>query len=172
MSEQLRDRVLYVLSKGLSNEDEVPCPTTQLSYLVWEAVMILHVSTHLWQFYFAFTNHIATIYSVEKFCIGKRKRIMICNWFIQLSFPFTHRAKYCDTVELGITRSLVPGNFVCSIRYFVISVVNKQNKTKEIIWLGLENSLLGQVFCYIRSLYIEFPLYKENIYQQRLNGQL
>ena len=34
--------------------------------------------------------------------------------------------------KLGITRSLGPGNFVCYIRYLVISVVNKQYKTKEI----------------------------------------
>ena len=34
--------------------------------------------------------------------------------------------------KLGITRSLGPKNVVCYIRYFVISVVNKQYKTKEI----------------------------------------
>ena len=44
--------------------------------------------------------------------------------------------------------------------YFVISVVNKQYKTKEINSLGLDFFfLLYQIFCYIRSLYIEFPLY-------------
>ena len=49
----------------------------------------------------------------------------------------------------------IPGTekFVCHIRYFVVSVFNKQYKTKEINSLGLDKLL-----CYIRSLYIEFPL--------------
>ena len=38
-----------------------------------------------------------------------------------------------------------PGNCVCYIRYLVISVVNKQYKTKEIISLGPEKTV-----CYIR----------------------
>ena len=35
--------------------------------------------------------------------------------------------------KLGITRSLGLRIFFCYIRYFVISVVNKQYKTKEVI---------------------------------------
>ena len=50
-------------------------------------------------------------------------------------------------------RSLGPKNVVCYIRYFVISVDNKQYKTKEINSLGPgEISLLHVVI----SLYIEF----------------
>ena len=48
--------------------------------------------------------------------------------------------------KLGITRPLGRGHFVCYIRYFVISVVNKQHKTKEIHSLGLEKFV-----CYISS---------------------
>ena len=56
--------------------------------------------------------------------------------------------------KLGITKSLGPENL------FAISVVSKQYKTQEINSSGLgENSLLYQIFCYMRSLYIEFPLY-------------
>ena len=44
---------------------------------------------------------------------------------------------------------------------FVISVVNKQYKIKEINSLGGEISLLYQVFYYIRSLYTVEPLYNE-----------
>ena len=51
--------------------------------------------------------------------------------------------------KLGITRSLGPGNFVCYIRYLVISVVNKQYKTKESILLGPEKTV-----CYIRYFVI------------------
>ena len=60
--------------------------------------------------------------------------------------------------KLGITKSLGPRICVCYmyIRYFVISAVNKQYKTKEMNSLGPEKY---QVFCYIRSLYIGFPLY-------------
>ena len=62
--------------------------------------------------------------------------------------------------KLDVTRSLEPGHIVI---YFVISVVNKQYKTKEIISLGPE-----KLVCYIRyfvisirPLYIEFPLYSK-----------
>ena len=50
--------------------------------------------------------------------------------------------------KLGINE--IPGtrNFVCYIRYLVISVVNKQYKTKEIISLTRENSLLYQISSY------------------------
>ena len=51
--------------------------------------------------------------------------------------------------KLSITRSLGPRNFVCYIRYFVISVVNKQYKTKQIDSLGPE-----KIVCYIRYLVI------------------
>ena len=48
------------------------------------------------------------------------------------------------------------------IRYFVISVVNKI-QSKASYFIGnrelRENSLLYQVYCYVRSLHIEFPLY-------------
>ena len=44
-----------------------------------------------------------------------------------------------------ITRSFGPRNFVCFIRYFVVSLVNKQYKTKEINSLGPE-----KLVCYIR----------------------
>ena len=47
--------------------------------------------------------------------------------------------------KFSITRSLGPGHFVRYIRYFVISVVNKQYKTKEIDSLGPE-----KLVCYIR----------------------
>ena len=55
--------------------------------------------------------------------------------------------------KLAITRSLGLGKFVCYIRYLVISVVNQQYKTKQINSdIGTrENSLVYQVFCYIRS---------------------
>ena len=33
--------------------------------------------------------------------------------------------------KLGITRSLGPGNFVCSIRYLAISVVNNNTKQRK-----------------------------------------
>ena len=60
---------------------------------------------------------------------------------------------------ITITRSLGPGNLACYIRYFVISVVKKTIQNKGNILIGTrEISLLYQVFCYIRSLYIEFPL--------------
>ena len=55
----------------------------------------------------------------------------------------------CIQWKLSITRSLGPRNFVCYIRYFVISVVNKQYKTKEINSLGLE-----KLVCYIRYFVI------------------
>ena len=51
--------------------------------------------------------------------------------------------------KLSITRSLGPGNFVCYIRYFVISVVKKQYKTKQINSLGPE-----KIVCYIRYFVI------------------
>ena len=57
--------------------------------------------------------------------------------------------------KLGITRSLGPGNFVCYIRYLVISVVNKQliqSKGNYFIGTG-ENNLLYQVFV-ISDLFI------------------
>ena len=60
------------------------------------------------------------------------------------------------------TRSLGPINFVCYImRYFVISVVNKQYKTEEIYSLGPEKLVryIRYFVINIRSLYIEFPLY-------------
>ena len=51
--------------------------------------------------------------------------------------------------KLIITRSLGPQNFVCYIRYFVILVVNKQYKTKEINSMGPE-----KLVCYIRYFVI------------------
>ena len=53
----------------------------------------------------------------------------------------------------GTTWSLGPGNFVCYIRYLVISAVNKQYKTKQIISVGWEKTV-----CYIRfsNLFICF----------------
>ena len=51
--------------------------------------------------------------------------------------------------KLSITRSLGPRQFVLYIRYFVISVVNKQYKTKEINSLGPE-----KLVCYIRYFVI------------------
>ena len=45
---------------------------------------------------------------------------------------------FCIQWKLGITRSMGPKNCVSYIRYFVISVVNKQYKTKEINSLGPE----------------------------------
>ena len=65
--------------------------------------------------------------------------------------------------KLGITRSLGPLNFVCYIRYLVVSVVNKQYKTEQFISftsLGLEKIVvISGILSYIRSLYIEFALY-------------
>ena len=44
--------------------------------------------------------------------------------------------------------------FIINIRYFVISAVKKkQYKTKQLISLGP-----AKIVCYIRYLYIEFPL--------------
>jgi len=51
--------------------------------------------------------------------------------------------------KLIITRSFGPRNFALYIRYFVISVANKQYKTKETNSLGPENSA-----CYIRHFFI------------------
>ena len=60
--------------------------------------------------------------------------------------------------KLGITRSLGPRNFVCYMRYFVISsVVNKQYKTKEINSLGPENWFIIRYFV-LSDIFI-FPLY-------------
>ena len=53
-----------------------------------------------------------------------------------------------------ITRSLGPRNFVCYIRYFVISVVNEQYKTKEIHSLGLEKLVCYIRYCVISNLFI------------------
>ena len=49
-----------------------------------------------------------------------------------------------STVETRYNETLGPRNVVCYIRYFVISVVNKQYKTKEINSLGPE-----KLVCYI-----------------------
>ena len=58
--------------------------------------------------------------------------------------------------KLSIARSLEPRNFVCYIRYFVISVVNKQYKTKEINSLGLQN-----LVCYISGILLyQISLYR------------
>ena len=51
--------------------------------------------------------------------------------------------------KLGITRSLGPRNFAYYIRYLVISVVNKQYKTKQIMLLGPKKTV-----CYIRYFFI------------------
>ena len=57
------------------------------------------------------------------------------------------------TVELSITRSLWPRNFICYIRYLVISVVNNQDKTKEINSLGPEKFVVSSNLLYQISLY-------------------
>ena len=48
------------------------------------------------------------------------------------------------------------------ISCYISSQKTIQNKGNYLIGTG-ENSLLYQIFCYIRSLYIEFPLYNELI---------
>ena len=64
------------------------------------------------------------------------------NDFTQLSMLYRPNNAYFVNIlniaalytgNLSITRSLGPGNFVCYIRYLVISVVNKQYETKQII---------------------------------------
>ena len=55
------------------------------------------------------------------------------NWTLHVSIH-QNRIQW----KLGITRSLGPGHVVCYIRYFVISVGNKQYKTKEINSSGPE----------------------------------
>ena len=63
--------------------------------------------------------------------------------------------------KLGITRSLGPIDFVWYIRYFVISVVNKQYKTKEINSLGPE-----KLVCYVRYVVISgILLYQISLYR-------
>ena len=59
------------------------------------------------------------------------------------------------TVETRyITRSLGPGNFVCYIRYLVISVVNKQYKTKELFnWDRRKQFVISVILLYQISLY-------------------
>ena len=56
--------------------------------------------------------------------------------------------------KLGITRSLGPGNFVCYIKYLVISVVNEQYKTKEISSLGPERAACYIIYFVISDLFI------------------
>ena len=56
--------------------------------------------------------------------------------------------KFADTVETWYNEVLWTKN-VCYIRYFVISVVNKQYKTKEINSLGPK-----KLVCYIRYFVI------------------
>ena len=55
-----------------------------------------------------------------------------------------------------ITRSLGPQNFVCYIRYFIISVVYKHYKT-AIHFIGTGENCCIMLFLF-RSLYIKFPL--------------
>ena len=54
-----------------------------------------------------------------------------------------------------ITRSLGPRKFMC----YISSQEKIENKANWFIGTREKISLLYQVFCYIRSLYIKFPLY-------------
>ena len=78
--------------------------------------------------------------------------------YLKVASIFVHKSsgRKNDKVQwkLGITRSLGPRNFAC----YISSQKTTQNKESIVIGTG-EISLLHQVFCYIRSLYIEFPLY-------------
>ena len=69
------------------------------------------------------------------------------------AFTFKIQWKLSKTSSLGLIQFVL---YINNLKYFVISVVNKRYKTKEIKSLGLE-----KLVCYIiiRSLYIEFPLY-------------
>ena len=74
----------------------------------------------------------------------KQWRLLYLAWHL-IHFGIIQRIQW----KLCITRSLGPRNCVCYIRYFVISVVNKQYKTKEINSVGPEKFV-----CYIRYFVI------------------
>ena len=81
-----------------------------------------------------------------------------CNSARTVSFSYiSHRAAYegTSTVETQkMTRSFGTEKCCCYIRYFVISVVNKQYKTKQINSLGPEKLVCYyEVFCYIRGAF-------------------
>ena len=62
-----------------------------------------------------------------------------------------------STVETRYNEIFGTGTFL-----FIISVVNKQYKTKEFILLGPEKLVCYiRYFVIIRFLYIEFPLYRQ-----------
>ena len=74
------------------------------------------------------------------------------NMFLLYSSNLKFQTVYTCLIQwkLSITRSLGAGHFVCYIRYFVISVVNKKKqKTKEINSLGPD-----KLVCYIRYFVI------------------
>ena len=83
----------------------------------------------------------------SKVCVFYLERVSISLW-----------SEFCMIIhvqwKLGITRSLGPRYYVCYIRYFVISVVNKQYKTKEINLLGPEKLVYYIRYFVISDLYI------------------
>ena len=91
---------------------------------------------------------VASVKDIQVFNSSNLGRRNLCKYnvyIVPLKNSFPMRIQWI----LGITRSLGPRNFVCYIRYFVISLVNKQYKTKEINSLGPE-----KLVCYIRNCVI------------------
>ena len=83
--------------------------------------------------------------------------------FVGVNFRFTVEFNN-NTVEIRYNEILGTEKFSLLqvyIRYFVISVVNKQYKTKEINSLGPEKLVdyIRYFVILIRSPFIEFPLY-------------
>ena len=133
-----------------------------VSYVA-SVVSILSLSSRQW--------HTLEQFSLIANTVLRRKRAMLpktahaqneysCDMYETLILASIYMGK------LGIMRSLGPRNFVCNIRYFV--TIQKQRKL--IHWDRKKKkkkkekkkkkkkkiSLLYQVFCYIRSLYIDF----------------
>ena len=63
--------------------------------------------------------------------IFKNNEELVYQYNITVTRP---KRKHIGTVETQYNEILGTEKFVCYIRYFVISVVNKQYKTKEIHW--------------------------------------
>ena len=73
---------------------------------------------------------------------GSLHHHLSCSWMPSIM--------YGERSDNSITRSLGLGNFVCYNKYFVISAVKKQYKTKQFHSLGPEKIvLLYHIICYI-----------------------
>ena len=84
--------------------------------------------------------------------------IIMMNMYIVFIFSFSFGAEKKNILQwkLSITRSLGPWNFVCYIRYFVISVSYKQYKTKQnnvFNWDRRKQFFISRILLYEISLY-------------------